>query len=67
MVMRDTQVSSPASFTMSICHTCVVRPMCTGRAVPVTQPLVAARKCEARRENLSQQRAINLRHSGYIN
>ena len=43
MVMRDTQVSSPASFTMSICHTCVVRPMCTGRAVPVTQPLVAAR------------------------
>ena len=42
MVMRETQVSSPASLTMSICHTCVVRPMCTARAVPVTQPLLAA-------------------------
>ena len=42
-VMRDTQVNSPASLTMSICQTCVVRPMCTRRAVPVTQPLVAAR------------------------
>jgi len=41
IVIRDTQVISPASFVMSICHTCVVRPMCTGRVMPVTQPLVA--------------------------
>ena len=44
MVMRETQVSCPSSFTMSICQTWVVLPMCTGRAVPVTQPLVAARR-----------------------
>lgn len=44
MVMRDTQVSSPSSFTMSICQTWVVRPTCTARAVPVTQPLFTARK-----------------------
>ena len=36
MVRRDTQVGRPWSSCMSICHTCVVRPMCTGRAVPVT-------------------------------
>jgi hypothetical protein len=29
---------------MSICHTCVVLPMCTGRAVPVTQPARTARR-----------------------
>ena len=44
IVSRDTQVSSPASLCISMCHTCVVRPMCTGRAVPVTQPLVAERR-----------------------
>src|SRR5205085_9521591 len=44
IVMRETQVSSPASLVMSICHTCVVRPRCTGRAVPVTQPVMAERK-----------------------
>ena len=44
IVRREMQVISPASFTISICHTCVVRPRCTGRAVPVTQPLVAARR-----------------------
>jgi len=43
MVMRETQVRSPASLCMSICQTCVVRPRCTGRAVPVTQPEVTAR------------------------
>ena len=43
MVMRDTQVSSPASFVSSICQTCVLRPRCTGRAVPMTQPLVTER------------------------
>ena len=42
MVMRDAQVISPASLTMSICQTWVLRPMCTGRVVPVTQPLVVA-------------------------
>ena len=41
IVMRDTQVSSPSSLCRSMCHTCVVRPMCTGRVMPVTQPLVA--------------------------
>ncbi len=41
MVMRDTQVSSPASLVSSICQTWVLRPMCTGRVIPVTQPLVA--------------------------
>lgn len=44
IVMRDTQLGSPASLTMSICQTCVVRPRCTGRAVPVTQPLLTPRK-----------------------
>ena len=44
IVMRDTQVSSPASLARSICQTWVLRPMCTGRAVPVTQPLVAPRR-----------------------
>ena len=29
-VMRETQHISPASLLMSICQTCVVRPMCTG-------------------------------------
>jgi hypothetical protein len=29
MVMRDAQVISPASLTMSICQTWVLRPMCT--------------------------------------
>ncbi len=41
MVMRDTQVSSPASLVRSICQTWVVRPTWTGRVMPVTQPLVA--------------------------
>ena len=41
MVKRETEVISPTSLAISICHTCVVRPMCTGRAVPVTHPLVA--------------------------
>ena len=41
MVMRDTQVNSPASLCISICQTCVLLPMWTGRAVPVTQPEVA--------------------------
>ena len=40
MVIRDTQVNSPASLRISICQTCVVRPMCSGRVMPVTQPLV---------------------------
>lgn len=41
-VRRDTQVRSPASLRRSICHTCVLRPRCTGRATPVTQPCVVA-------------------------
>ena len=36
--MRDMQVNSPASLRSSICQTCVLRPRCKGRAVPVTQP-----------------------------
>jgi len=44
IVIREVQVASPASLTMSICQTCVRRPMCRGRAVPVTQPLVADRR-----------------------
>ena len=43
IVMRETQVSSPASLVRSIYQTCVVRPRCTGRAVPITQPLVTER------------------------
>ena len=42
MVMREVQVSSPASLCNSICHTWVLRPRCTGRAMPVTQPLDVA-------------------------
>ena len=38
IVIRETQLILPASFRNSICHTCVVRPRCIGRAVPVTQP-----------------------------
>ena len=44
IVIRDTQVSSPASFFKSMCHTWVDRPMCTGRATPVTQPDFTPRK-----------------------
>jgi len=38
MVIREMQVIFPASSRNSICHTCVVRPRCTERAVPVPQP-----------------------------
>ncbi len=44
MVMRETQLGRPSSSTMSICQTWVVLPMCTGLAVPVTQPLRTARR-----------------------
>ena len=43
MVMRETHVSWPASFTRSICQTCVVRPMCIGLAIPLTQPSLTLR------------------------
>ena len=38
-VNLDTQLVRPWSSVMSICQTCVPRPMCTGRAIPFTQPL----------------------------
>ena len=41
IVMREMQVLSPASLISSIAQTCVLRPMCTGRVMPVTQPLPA--------------------------
>src|SRR6218665_19734 len=44
MVRRETQISSSASLTRSICQTWVLRPRCTGRAWPVTQPLRAERR-----------------------
>ena len=40
IVIRETQVSSPASLVNSMAQTWVLRPMCTGRVVPMTQPLV---------------------------
>lgn len=44
MVIRETHVSRPLSSVSSICQTCVVRPVWTGRAIPVTQPSVTLRK-----------------------
>ena len=41
IVMREMQVLSPASLGSSIAQTWVLRPMCTGRVMPVTQPLGA--------------------------
>ena len=38
-VNLDTQLVRPWSSVMSICQTWVLRPMCTGRAIPFTQPL----------------------------
>lgn len=43
-VSRDTQVRFPASLRISISHTCVRRPMCSGDARPVTWPLDAGRR-----------------------
>jgi len=44
MVSLDTQTSCPASSVMSMAHTWVLRPRCTGLAVPVTQPERTARR-----------------------
>ena len=38
-VNLDTQLVRPWSSVMSICQTWVLRPMCTGLAMPFTQPL----------------------------
>ena len=38
MVIRLMQVILPASFVISMDQTWLVRPRCTGRAAPVTQP-----------------------------
>ena len=43
MVTRETHTSFCASSTIFTSHTWVERPRCTGRAVPMTQPDVAAR------------------------
>ena len=37
-VRRETHTSLPRSSSMRISHTCVWRPTCSGRAVPVTRP-----------------------------
>jgi hypothetical protein len=42
-VKRDTQLMRPWSSRMSICQTCVLRPMCTGLAMPLTQPSATPR------------------------
>src|SRR6478672_1984266 len=43
-VIRLMQTGLPASSSMRISHTCVLRPTCKGRAVPVTRPERTARR-----------------------
>src|SRR6185437_7021125 len=44
IVRRAMQVRSPASLSMRISHTCVLRPTWIGRAVAVTSPSRTARR-----------------------